>query len=326
MPDFLWKQGDSGPTIVDSLSLTDGVPINVAHMTPGFRLRSLMNAGLVSLTGTVEWTDDEGGVQFIPSAADTSNPVGNYMAEWTVTDQLGHVQTFPTDGYIWGRIEPTAATAPPMIVDLETVKEHLGPMASSDRGRDARLLRLIKAITPMIEAQVGPIALTNMDGTPRIFEEWFDGGSNIHDVIRQPSSGFGTTPVFTVIAVSEYRGPIEYPLSLVASPSFGSIYSVFVNYDQGTITRRTAGGATLAFMPGRESVHILYQAGQKTTPPNVVEAALEMIRVSDQWTKQLGRGSLAPADAQEIGPVLSMEMTRIVRMYLAPTRRFPAFA
>jgi hypothetical protein len=318
VPDFTWKHGDTATVLFEQLQYATGQPIPVEGASVQLRLRSLASAAVTTLTGTAEFLDGLGNVQFTPSDADTQLPVGNYIAEWVVTFPSGQVQPFPQEGYLWGRIVPNVISAPQLIVSLEATKEHLG-IQNIDRTRDSRIIGYIQAITPLIEAQTGPMV-------PKIYEEWFDGGSNIRDVIRQPSAGFGTTPLFKVLAVSEYRGPIEYPLSLVSSPAFGSIYSVFVDTDMGTITRRTAGGRSLSFMPGRQQIHMLYQAGQTVIPDNVTFAAMECVRVVHQWTRQVGRGSEAQADIQEVGPELTAQLSRMIRMMLMPTRRFPAVA
>ncbi len=315
MPDFIWKQGDTGPALEDTLS--GFAPLQGAAIA--LRLRSLTSAALVTLTGTASIVNASSGtVQFVPSTADTDNPPGHYIAEWVVTYANGQVQTFPTDGYIWGRIEPTAASVTQAIVSLEEIKEYLG-VTAPDRTRDAQLSNLASAVVPLIEQQVGPIL-------PRVYEEWHDGGSNLIQLLRAPSVAFETTPVLQLIAASEYRGPIEYPLALVASPVFGSIYSAMVNADNGTITRRSAGGATIAFMPGRESVHVWYQTGQQTVPPNIQRAALEAVRIGYRWPQQIGRGSMSPADQQEVGAALQAELTRVIRIWTQPMRRAPSFA
>jgi hypothetical protein len=281
-------------------------------------MRSLTSAQPVTLQGDVEITDwITGAVRFSPTATDTSS-AGDYVMNWLVRFADGSQMTFPTDGFIWGRVEPTSVTAPRLIVSLPKVKEHLG-IKNVDRGRDARLLRYVQYVTPLIEERTGPII-------PRVFDEWHDGGSNLIELYRRPSSGFGTSPVMTLVGASEYRGPIEYPLALVASPVFGSIYSVFLNADMGTLTRRTAGGATIAFMPGRECVHVIYQSGQSQTPDNVEFAALEAVRVAYEWRQQSGSGSRSIADEQETGPVMQYELTRLIRSMLGPTRRAPSFA
>ena len=316
MPDFIWKQGDEGPVILDELSFEGGTVPDEANLS--FHVRSLTDASETTLTGTSEWLDLHGGVMFTPSIADTSLPIGNYLATWVVSNQLGQQQTFPTEGFLWGRIEPGLNTAPQLIISPMDMKRLLN-IPAEDRTRDADLIGLIQAVTPLIEAEVGPLAL-------RVYESWYDGGSNIIRLTQDPSGGFGTNPVLKVLAASEYRGPIEYPLALVASPAFGSIYSVMLVADLATITRRTAGGRTLAFMPGRDAVHVFYQAGQDPIPENVKRAAMECVRTLYRWPQQIGTGSLSPADRMEMGAVMQSEVSRIVRMWLRPSRRHPSIA
>ena len=317
MPDFIWKQGDSGPAVIDQLT-SGGGPVDVEDTTITFRLRSLADASLITTTGEAQFLDTEGNVLFNPSTQDTSNPVGNYLAEWVVSNQLGQQQTFPTEGYMWGRIEPTSLSIPALIVSPLDVKPLLN-IPATDRTHDSELVGFIQAITPLIESEVGPVVVRN-------HEEWYDGGSNVIKLDHDPSSGFGTNPYLKLLAASEYRGPVEYPLSLVPSPAFGSIYSTMLIPELGSITRRTAGGRTLAFMPGRDSIHILYASGQNPVPENIKRAAYECLRTLYRWPQQVGRGSLSPADQMEMGAARQAELTRIIRMWARPARRHPSFA
>lgn len=317
--DWTIKSGDTQPSFADTLKYSDGTVPPLQGATLTLRLRSLANASLTIPAGLASIVNpNTGDVLFTPTAADTATP-GNYFAEWFVTFAVGTglgVQTFPTDGFNWVAIEPNVGALAQQIIDLGDVKKYLN---ISDRTRDFELTNLIAAVTPLIEQEIGPTV-------PRNYEEWFDGGSNIKDLGRQPSSGFGSSPLLQVIAASEYRGPIEYPLALVASPTFGSIYSIFVDVDMGTITRRTAGGRTIAFMPGRQSVHVFYKTGQSPIPPNAQRAALEAVRVGYRWPQQIGRGSLSPADQMDVGAALSAELTRVIRIWTKPTKRFPSIA
>ena len=111
-PDIIWKQGDSQPSYQDTLTYSDGTIPPLAGATVTLRLRSLTNASLTTLAGTVTIVNPNGGqVAFTPTTADTAT-AGNYFAEWVVTFagplQLGQ-QTFPTDGYTWVFIEPNLA-------------------------------------------------------------------------------------------------------------------------------------------------------------------------------------------------------------------------
>lgn len=313
MPDFVWKQGDTGPALVDTLSFPLGLP----GASVSLRLRSLLNAAVITTTGPTKVVA-ENQVQFTPSAQDTSNAPGNYIAEWVVT-KGGATQTFPTDGYLWGRIEPNASTAPKLLVDVPTIKEHLG-LPSDDSRFDTRLANLVQVVTPLIEDAVGPVV-------PRLWEEWHDGGSDVIELARHPAWGYGNSPLMQLVAVSEYRGPVEFPLALVASPALGSIYSAFLNPELGTVTRRAPGGTTMPFFPGHDTVHIVYQAGQSVTPPHIAYAAKEAVRVAYFWPQQTGDGSRALADGYETGtPDMLGHLTRLIRTMLTNSRRAPSFA
>lgn len=317
--DFQLVQGDTSPVLGSILSYSNGNPVDLTGASVAFTVRSLTSSNPLTLTGTVTVVDaPTGQVQYSPTATDTAT-AGNYQCQWIVTFSGGTVMTFPTVGYMWLAIEPNLALTPRQLVSLEDLKDYLNIQAGS-RERDAKLIRFIEAVTPMIEQITGPII-------PKVYDEWHDGGSNIIELLRKPATGFGTSPVLTLIAASEYRGPIEYPLALIASPVFGSIYSLFLNSDMGTVTRRSAGGSTIAFFPGREQVHIIYQAGQSVTPPNVYEATLELLRVNYVTTQQTGTGRQTVADAQDGTQTGSnFFFPAGVRRMLDPTRRSPSFA
>lgn len=315
--DWTIKQGDTQPSFSDTLTYSDGTVPPLGGATLTFRLRSLTDTSLTTLTGTTQIVDpNTGAVLYTPTVADTTTP-GNYFAEWVVTyavsTGLGQ-QTFPTDGYNWASIEPNLALLSPQVVSLPEIKRYLN-IQGNDRTRDAELLDLVESVTPLVEATVGPLI-------PSLHEEWYDGGSTVITLTHDPSVGFGSHPYLKVVAASEYRGPIEYPLALVASPAFGSIYSIMTIHQ--AITRRTAGGRTLAFMPGKDSVHVFYESGQKPIPKGIQRAIMEYVRTLYRWPQQTGTGSLSPADRMELSGVLQSELSRIVNMYTRPMRRYPS--
>lgn len=318
--DYILTQGDGFPVLSDTFTYPDGTPVDLTGATVTFQMRSMTSASLVPITGVVTIEAPTlGVVQYAPSTSDTAT-AGNYMANWVVM-QAGATAplTLPTVGWIWVEIQPNLATAPQQLVSLPDVKQWLR-MDHTQRTYDDELLTLIAAAQPEVEAITGPIM-------PRIFDEWYDGGSNVISLRNRPSFGMGTSPVITIIAASEYRGPIEYPLPLIASPVFGSVYSVMLNPALGSLTRRTAGGGVLAFMPGRESTHVVYQAGQATVPPNVRLAMLEIVRVNFRSTAAAGRGFEAGADVESGGEyTLPFWIPRRAREMLAPTRRAPSIA
>lgn len=319
--DWQIKQGDTQPVFADSLAFSDSSVPPLQGATIVLRLRSLTDDSLTTLAGTTAIDNaNTGDISFTPTAADTATP-GNYFAEWVVNYAAGTglgQQTFPTDGYSWVSIEPSLDHLGQQIVSLPAIKKYLN-IQGNDRSRDAELLDLVDAIAPLVEAKVGPII-------PRLHEEWFDGGSNVITLSYDPSTGFGSCPYLRVVAASEYRGPIEYPLALVPSPAFGSIYSIMVVRDRSSITRRSAGGSTIAFMPGRDSIHVWYESGQKPIPKLIQRAAMEYVRTLYRYPQQTGSGSLSPADRAEAGAMLQHELSRIIGAWTHPMRRFPSIA
>lgn len=316
--DWIGKQGDSGPSFVQELSYEDGSTPNLTGATLSMVMRSLSSALPVSVTGTVTALDEVNAVvSYTPSATDTSIP-GGYMQNWVVVFPSGQQLSFPTDGYNWLSVEESLSSAAQQIVTLPDVKEYLR-IDSTDHDGDHELMTMIRSVRPIIETMTGPIL-------PRTFDEKYDGGGNLIQLRNRPSYGAGTSPVMTLIAASEFRGPIEYPLALIQNPVFGSIYSVELDATQGTVTRRTAGGGVLAFMPGRNSVHLVYQAGQQSVPENVRHAALEIIRVNYRTTAPAGRGRLTEADTENSEGKGGFWVPKSVDRILHPTRRAPSFA
>lgn len=319
MADFIWKQGDVLPIITDSLTYSNEESVNLEGAQVKFVMRALTAAEQVKLTGEAKITTaKEGKVSFTPSVSDTST-VGNYMANWVVTFAGGEQMTFPTAGYLWVEIEENLThKGGQLLVSLPDVKDYL-TIPANDRIHDQKLIRYIEAVGPIIENIVGPIRLIQR-------EEWHNGGNYFIQLRRRPSTAFGTSPVIHLIACSEFRGPIEYPLSIIQDPAHGSIYSCFLEPLQGVVTRRTSGGGVMAFPPMAESVHVVYQAGQETVPANIYEATLELIRVNWSTTMAVGRGSMSLADENDTGPPLGYFVPRRVRELLAPMKKHPSIA
>jgi len=317
MADWKVVAGDTEPLLYDQLEYANSEVVNLEGATVKFILRSLTAREPAPLSGEVVTVNAaEGKLYYAPSKADTSAP-GNYLASWHVTFAGGEEQTFPTEGYLWLEVQPNLTTASTgMIVGLPEVLDRL-QIPAQDRTQDAKLREWISAIGPLIEHVVGPI-------TPRIYNEKFDGGSNIISLLHPPTFGYGTSPVLNILGASEFRGPIEYPLSLVANPVFGSIYSVEVNPQFGELTRRTAGGGVIAFMPGRNAVHVVYESSQAVIPGNVQMAAIETLRWWWQTTQPSGRGLMTAADAEVALPMTAIP-PHAMKM-LAPQRVHPAIA
>jgi hypothetical protein len=313
--EFIAKQGDNGPAWIDVLSYSDRKIANLQGCSVKFVMRNFSSRAPVILTGETEIVNPlEGEVLFYPSVSDTSL-AGNYMAVWIVTYPSGRQMTFPTEGYREIRIEPSLTAESRQLVNLTDVKNYLNIQAN-DYTHDSKLIKLIEAITPLVENVTGPII-------PKIFEEWHMGGNYFISLRRRPSSGYGTSPVLTLMACSEYRGPIEYPLSIIQNPAEGTIYSCMLESRAGVVERRTSGGGVMAFPPMANSVHVVYQSGQETVPANVLQGALEAVRINWQTTQNVGRGALAQADILEGGPPMGFFLPRRVYDLLSPTKRAP---
>jgi hypothetical protein len=315
--DWVLKQGDVAPILTDTLTYSNGQPVNLTGATLTFIMRALSSSTPIALTGIAAITVPlTGKVSYTPTVGDTAN-AGMYMANWHVIFPSGESMTWPTEGYMSVLIEENLTTAGgAQIVGLPEVKDALG-LPANDRVHDATLIGLIEDVAPLIEEHTGPIRVQR-------YEERFDGGNNIISLTHTPNYGFGTTPILTLLGVSEYRGPAEYPLQIVASPVYGSIYSCELDPRMGTITRRTAGGSTVAFMPGRNSIHAVYEAGQEVVPRNVQRAARETVRWWYRTTMAVGRGRETQADDEQQQPLVSLPYHCLAM--LSPTKRYPSFA
>ncbi len=268
------------------------------------------------MTGRVE-----GKVAFIPDAADSANP-GNYMASWQAKI-AGKLMTFPTTGYLWVEVEPNlTSTGNAQLVGLPELKDHLN-IPANDRTHDTKLVRWIRGVAPLIENIVGPV-------TVNMHDEWYEGGHVSIALRHAPNYGYGSSPFLKVLACSEYRGPIEYPLQAAPTPTQGSVYSEMVHAELGMIVRRTSGGGTCTFWRDpnhpQQSVHVVYASGQESVPEGVALAALETIKVAYENTMMVGRGFQTVADQQEPQMPLGFAVPRHAMEFLEPYKRPPAFA
>jgi hypothetical protein len=204
----------------------------------------------------------------------------------------------------------TTPSYPTMLVDLLAVKDYLN-IPFSDSTQDAKLTQFISAITPVVEAITGPIL-------PQQYEEWYDGGQYFIQLRHRP--------ILDLIACSEFRGPIEYVLPLVADPAHGQIYSVQV--DGSRVVRRSAGGGIVAFPGMPQAIHVVYQAGFDTVPANVYQGTLELIRIQFQHTQQ-GRprpGASAVDEGMPEREIMGFFVPYSVRELLSPNRRHSSVA
>lgn len=316
--DYVLKRGDTAPLFPDTLTYSNGQPADLSGATVTLVLRSLTAPAPLTLTGPVTVENATGGnVLYSPSLLDSQTTAGNYMGSWVV--QFATTQmSFPTVGYLSVRIEENLVTAAGNeLISLPDAKDYLS-ISTSDRTRDAKLLRFIRAARPIVENITGPII-------PTVFDEKHAGGGPFIQVRRRPSSAYGTSPVLDLLTATEDWGTTTYDLEVVDSPALGTTYSVTMD-SLGSITRLSGGGGTRTFAGGNDGVHITYRAGQSAIPANVYEGTLELLRVNYETTQQTGAGFIAPTDDLETGPPLGFYMPRRVREMLAPNRRAPSVA
>ena len=314
MPDYTIVQGQTLPVFEDVLTYSDGS--EAAPESVAFVMRNPTQPEPLTLTGTASVVS-KGKVRFIPTAADT-NLFGNYEACWEAQIS-GKTMRFPTEGTLWVQVQPNLQ-GPALLAGVAEVKQALY-IPPQDDTHDDLFREYIEAATPLIENLTGPIVKQS-------FDEWYEGGTASISLRHKPSYGYGTSPFLFVQAISEYRGPIEYNLSLVPTPTQGSVYSAMVNGELGTIARRTSGGGSMPFPlnPERpaQSVHVVYTAGQETTPANVKRALIETVRWWHVTTQPVGRGAQTGADWENQKPMVALPYHAVAM--LEPTRRHPAFA
>ena len=308
--DFVIKQGDTLPLLTQTLTDSSGNPINLTGATVNLVVRSLVSATpLINAPATVI-SPTAGTVSFAFSAAETAT-TGTFMATFVVTNGAAQ-QTYPTDGYLSIAIEESLTTpGGNSLVSLSDVKDYMN-IPTSDKTRDHKLMQMITGIQPVIEHITGPVV-------QRQVEEWHDGGQ-ASIILRQ-------RPVYQVLAVSEYRGPVEWSLALVPNPQQGTIYSATFE-PPARLVRRGPGGSSFAFAPGRETVHVVYTAGLAAVPDNIRLGTLELIRINFTQTQARPLARAWPTDGgvddSEPGrEILGFFVPNRVRELLEPSRKAP---
>lgn len=314
--DFFIKQGDTLPVLSDTLTYSNGSAVNLTGASVNFIMRALTASATTTNAAATIVTPASGTVQYTFTATDSAT-AGTYMANWFVTFSGGTTMTFPTDGYISVNIEENLTTpGGAMLLSLPEAKDHLN-IPTADRTRDAKLLNFITELTPVIENFTGPIL-------QRVIQ------NEKYDI------GPGTTwislrnrPMLSLQSVTEYRGPIPYPLTQVATPDLGAIYS-YEWESTGRVVRRTVGGGVTAFPAGITSVYVSYTAGRSAIPPNITGAVKELLRVHFQDTQQgpprAGGGSFGQQDLEPTQEIMGFFISGKVREMLQPSRRHPSIA
>lgn len=316
MADFTIKQGDVSPLLLDTLTYSDGTAVNLTGHTVNFVMRAMtandVTTNLTATLGNSTTAASIGGVSYTFTTTDTDAP-GVYAANW-YDATLG--MTFPTVGYLTIEIQPNITTpGGATIVGLGELKDYLNIPAAT-HNHDAKLLRFIESVTPIVENLTGPVI-------QRVYtDEVYDGGNYFIEVRHRP--------IINVQNVTEYRGSIAYILTQVGTPDQGTIYSYMFD-PPGRIVRRTVGGGITTFPQGLEAVYVTYTAGYETVPENIRAGTLELLRVNYQQTQQAGRrsfggGPAATMDDAPSDPPTGFFVPNRVREMLAPNRRAPSLA
>lgn len=311
--DFVIKQGDTLPILTDTLTYSNGSAANLSGASVNFVMRSLTAiAPWTNLPATVV-SAGAGTVSYTFTATDTAN-AGMFMANWVVTFSGGAVMSWPTDGYIEINIEENLTTAGgQQLISLTEAKGYLN-IPSSDRSRDTKLIQFIAELTPVVEAITGPIL-------QRPVSETYDGQGAFISLRNRP--------VISVNSVTEYRGPIPYPLTQVPTPDLGTIYS-YMFETAGRIIRRTVGGGMTDFPRGLNSIYVVYTAGRPTVPANVTGAIKELLRIHFQDTQQgrprAGGGANFSEPDDPTQAIIGFFTSGRVRELLAPSRRHASVA
>jgi hypothetical protein len=308
MADFTIKQGDTSPSLTDTLTYSDGTTVNLTGASVNIVVRQLTsNSVSFNKSATVTSATAPATVSYTFTAADTT-AAGQYVANWIVVFAGGAQMTFPTIGELEITVEENLTTpGGARIVGLGEIKDYLN-IPATDRSRDAKILRLSDGLTRVVEAITGPIL-------QRQYNETYD--------VRH-------RPIISVQSVVEYRGPIPYNLTQVTTPDTATIYS-YTFEPAGRIVRRTVGGGLSPFPPGANQVYVNYTAGFQQVPQNVRDGMLELIRVNYRDTQQgrprAGSGGSDVNDDDLKGTVMmGFLIPNRVREYLEPNRRHPSIA
>ena len=316
--DLVIRQGDTTPPFIAVVTDQNGNPVNLTGATATLVIRQLASSTPLLNVAMTATNAPAGAVSYSWNASDTATaPIGLYMAEIHCTLSSGATYTYPNVGYMQVEIQEALTNPAQQLVSVADVKDVLNLM-DLDRVHDSKIMRWIRAARPVIEALTGPII-------PTTLEEWHDGGHYSITLWRIPSSALGTSPILIVNAISEYNGPIEWPLAMISSPDEGELYSAQVEVNIGRIVRRTAGGGSQAFPSMPQSVHVWYTAGQSSVPDNVYEGTLEYIRQNYQDQAQALRSGKSRSPVVE-GPPAGYAVSYRVREILAANRRYPSLA
>jgi hypothetical protein len=176
-------------------------------------------------------------------------------------------------GYVYETQFQVRATGVEQLVDLASVKAHLG-IPSNDSRQDDELQGFVLAAAEIARNHCGPFL-------PETHTQWFDGGraTIVPDV----------TPITSVLSVTEVYGLSGIPLTEQPLTGQTSAFAFTADYDTGEITRRSMGGGAGVFADGAKNIKVVYTAGRGGQVPYTVRlGVLELIRHLWQMTQQGG--------------------------------------
>lgn len=151
------------------------------------------------------------------------------------------------------------------IVTLTDVHTHL-QIPTGNTTYDTVLQWMMNAADEVIRFECDDIL-------PKLYDERYDGGDfAIHT---------RHIPIYRVLNVEEGWGWINYELDFQevnAAPDTEGIFGYSIDsYENGEISRRSAGNVNIPFVGGQKNIHITYEAGVADIPGNVFLAELELV-------------------------------------------------
>lgn len=131
---------------------------------------------------------------------------------------------------------------------------------------DAALQIVVNAADEVLEYECSDVLAHRYD-------EMYDGGNFVINLRH--------IPLLSIQNIEEGWGWIAYELDYVEvnSPATGTsmfAYSID-NYENGAISRRSAGNVQIPFRAGTSNIRVQYTTGRQQTPASIILAELELI-------------------------------------------------
>lgn len=315
-------QGTTTPAYQAVITDAYGYPVNLTGATCKLVMRRLQDASPAVSAAMTITNATSGAVAYDWSASDTAT-AGLYQVQVQVTESSGATYNWPNAGYQVVEVIPSLSLAPQQLIGIEDAKDSL-QIPADDTQQDTKILRMLNGVLPLFEQICGPIV-------QHTIEEYHDGGHYRITLRRRPSTALGMNPMLVVNAISEYNGPIEWPLAIISTLDEAVLYSALPDKMLGTITRTTAGGGVQSFPNMPDAVHVWYTVGQSPIPDNIQEAAREFLR--ENWVAtqtpggpRTGGDMLGPGEDFATYAPVPLALSARVRSWLTPSRRAPAVA